>query len=104
MVQTKAQALTAERKKTKKAQQDVAEAEQEKADAMAENARLKEQLRQQLAQLKEKLGRSSGKSVATAPSKKRKEAPSTGSVAHKSQRSASQPRPFWRKNARSNPP
>jgi len=89
MVQTKAQALAAERKKTMEAQQDPAEAKQEKTEAMAENAGLKEQLRLQLAQLKEKSGRSSGKSVATAPSKKRKEAPSTGSVAHKSQRSAS---------------
>jgi len=89
MVQTKTQALPVEHKKTKKAQQDKAEVEQEKAEAQAENARLKEQLQLQLAQLKEKLGCSSGKSVATVPSKKRKEAPSTGSVAHKSQRSAS---------------
>jgi len=88
MVQTKAQALAVEHRKTKKAQQDKAEAEQEKAEAQAENACLKEQLRLQLAQLKEKSGCSSSKSVATAPSKKRKETPSTGSVAHKSQRSA----------------
>jgi len=89
MAPTKTQALTAEKRKTKKLQQDAAAAEEEKKKAMAENARLKEQLRQQLAQLKEKLGRSSGKSVATAPSKKHKEAPSDGAVAHKSRRLAS---------------
>jgi len=89
MAPTKAQALAAERKKTKKAQQEAAKAKQEKAEAMAENARLKEQLQQQLAQIQEKSGCSKGKSVVTAPSKKRKEAPSTSSVAQKSQCSAS---------------
>ena len=87
--QSKAAAVAAERKKTKKAQQEMAAAEEEKQAAMAENARLKEQLAQQMAQLRAKSGRSSGTSAAPAPSKKRKEAPSSGSVAHKSQRSAS---------------
>ena len=89
MAATKAQAVAAERRKTKKAEQEAEKAAQEKAEALAENARLKAQLQQQLAQHQEKSGRSRGTSVATAPSKKRKEAPSNGSVAHKSRRSES---------------
>jgi len=89
MVQTKSQAIAAERQKTTKAQQDKLEAEQEKAEAMAKNAHLKEQLREQLAQLKEKSGPFSNKSVATAPLKKGKEAPSAGSFAQKLQCSVS---------------
>jgi len=88
MAPNQKQALAAEKRKSKKLQQDAAAAEEEKAKAMAENARLKEQLRQQLAKQQQKSGRSSHKSVAIAPSKKRKEAPSDGAVAHKSRKEA----------------